>query len=97
MSKSDNSLRLDNRDALARLLRAWELAPQVMQDWRLVILLHGEENVDRMRQEAAAVTHFLPWLSPRGSDQAHDGKVSREPSRFSQQLQPLDTICTQRP
>lgn len=40
-------------------------------DWQMTILLHGEENLERLRRECACQAFFLPWLTPsaiRSSD-----------------------------
>ena len=56
---------------IRRLMQLWE-EPQsdskskkgVLADWQVVILLHGEEDLERMRRENPAFTYYLPWQSP---------------------------------
>lgn len=48
---------------LSRLMRLWDdHAPA--HDWRIVLMLHGEENVERVRSEAPCAVYHLPWLTP---------------------------------
>jgi hypothetical protein len=32
--------------------------------WRVMLLLHSEEDVERIRQETPCAVYSLPWLNP---------------------------------
>lgn len=49
--------------ALTRFLRLWMLESGDNTS-RILLLLHGAENVERMREETPCAVHFLPWLTP---------------------------------
>ncbi|WP_193212579.1 AAA family ATPase [Luteolibacter marinus] len=49
--------------AICRLNRLWGRFPYY-RDWRLVLMLHGAENVERIREEVPCEVYFLPWLVP---------------------------------
>lgn len=50
--------------AVARILEVWHHMKIDQLGWRIIMLLHGEENVDRFRAEARCVIYYLPWLTP---------------------------------
>ena len=56
---------------LARLLRLWSQVPG-LGDWDLVVLLHGEENCQRLLLDAPAAYYRLPWLPMHGGTVAED-------------------------
>lgn len=41
-----------------------KIATLLGEPWRLIFLLHGEDNFERMRQELPATSYRLPWLMP---------------------------------
>jgi energy-coupling factor transporter ATP-binding protein EcfA2 len=51
---------------LSRVLRLWNVQEGSGDPlWQVLILLHGEENVERIRHEVPCVVHWLPWLTPQ--------------------------------
>ncbi len=34
------------------------------KEWRILILFHGEDDLERFRHELPAAVYLLPWLSP---------------------------------
>ncbi|RYD27536.1 MAG: hypothetical protein EOP86_24385 [Verrucomicrobiaceae bacterium] len=69
---------------LARLMRVWG-GLNAGHGWRIILMLHGEENVERVRAEAPCAAYFLPWLTP-GLPREDKAKITidSEPSRFDQ-------------
>jgi hypothetical protein len=62
--------------------------------WQLILFLHGEQNVDRVRREASCATYFLPWLSPDAQLGA-EPVIRAEPSEIlSETLQDLSQIIS---
>ena len=53
--------------AFARLSLLWEDLHK-SDPWHLVLLLHGEENVERLQAEMPWILYSLPWLMPLGAD-----------------------------
>ena len=49
---------------LARLFRLWKRKP-ALAPWKVLMLLHAEDNVSRVRSEISCPVYFLPWLKPR--------------------------------
>jgi len=64
--------------AFARLHRLWKKYP-ALENWQLILLLHGAENFERFRDEVPCAAYFLPWLTP--SDPGTDGKIPSAPSK----------------
>jgi hypothetical protein len=50
--------------ALSRLLRVGVYS----RGWQILAFFHGEENVDRIREETSAVVFHLPWLQPSAAN-----------------------------
>ncbi len=84
---------------LGRLLRLWDRMAERLDGWRLIVLLHGEDNVERLRDEVPCITHFLPWLSPSRTGGSGDNTIliKNFPSRLSQDLQPLEKLFSAPP
>lgn len=82
--KLDNPLRLlilddpfQNMDELTittvargigRLLRLWHHEGGGLELWNLLILVHGEGTMNRIREEISCSASYLPWLQPRELD-----------------------------
>lgn len=50
--------------SFARLLRLWRDESLGLGDWQLVLLLHGEDDCERILLECPAAHYRLPWLAP---------------------------------
>ncbi|MCC5022532.1 MAG: AAA family ATPase [Candidatus Synoicihabitans palmerolidicus] len=53
--------------AIARLLRVWSGKSTLLNEWEIVLLLHGEENSQRVLADAPTAYYELPWLPPLGA------------------------------
>ena len=88
--KQDNPLRLlilddpfQNMDELTvttvargigRLMRLWDHEGGGMELWNLLILVHGEGTMNRIREEISCSASYLPWLQPKELDSQTDAK-----------------------
>ena len=75
---------------IRRLMQLWKEPVSdsengMLADWQVVILLHGEESLERMRREIPAHTYYLPWQSP-SSGSEEERTFDSEPPRFSGEL-----------
>lgn len=77
---------------LNRLLRLWARLDGQAHPWRLVLLLHGEQSVERFRDEAPCATYLLPWLSPQEVEGDALMDIVALPSLLKSGLQDLSTI-----
>jgi hypothetical protein len=82
---------------LGRLLRVWKRLDTDGPPWRLLILLHSEEDIACFRSEIPCVTYLLPWLSPQGTLAKSTPHTRVIPSLLRQQLQPLETVLSMPP
>ncbi|MFT5322692.1 MAG: energy-coupling factor transporter ATP-binding protein EcfA2 [Planctomycetaceae bacterium] len=92
--KLDNPLRLlilddpfQNMDELTvttvargigRLQRLWSHLGGGLEFWNLLILVHGEGTMNRIREEVSCSASYLPWLQPKeldGRTTTDSGKV----------------------
>lgn len=48
---------------LARLMRLWSTV-EAIRDWNVVLLLHSEEDCERILLEAPAAYYRIPWMAP---------------------------------
>jgi hypothetical protein len=89
--------------ALSKLMRLWRMveaqngapASGVGEPWRLLILLHGQDDVERFRVELPCVLYRLPWLGTAiDTDRRPDEIIAAEPSLLSDRLQPLATVLS---
>jgi hypothetical protein len=54
---------------LAKVLSLWFAADQPRVDqWQVMILLHGKKDLERFRRELPSAFYHLPWLSPSPRD-----------------------------
>jgi hypothetical protein len=65
--------------------------------WQLVFLFHGEDDLERFRQEIPAAVYLLPWLAPAAalSDEVSVGTETLK-STFRSTLQDLDNVVVRR-
>ena len=62
--------------------------------WQLILFLHGEQDVDRVRREVACATYLLPWLSP-DAQLGREAAITSEKSEFiGESLQDLGQILS---
>jgi hypothetical protein len=71
---------------LGRFLRLFSRIRGQLEDWRLIILLHREEDIQRFRFELPCITHLLPWLALEGAKSSAEQKPNCEIQRESSQL-----------
>lgn len=43
---------------LSKVLKLWP------SEWRMIVLMHAEGDLERMRRELPSAVYYLPWLSP---------------------------------
>jgi hypothetical protein len=79
---------------LARLLRLWKRhLDGAAPPWRIFLLLHAEDDVERIRAEVACAVYFLPWLSPCGDTKnIQDTTVRPSTSLLLGELQTLESV-----
>jgi hypothetical protein len=65
--------------------------------WQLAFLFHGEDDLERFRQEVPAAVYLLPWLAPAAASE-DQLSISAEPlkSTFDSELQNLGPIIKMR-
>ena len=81
---------------LGRLLRLWQRMDTGHAPWSMLLTVHGEENLERIRNEIHCAAYFLPWLSPHaGSDQSPP--IEPAPSLLKDDLQPLHELIQESP
>ncbi len=77
---------------LGRLLRLRRSLGDDERQWRLVLLLHGEQNVERVRQEIPCSVAFLPWLSPGAVTGGNPATMEVQPSWMTDELEDLAAL-----
>jgi hypothetical protein len=91
---------LQNMDELTVTTLARGIA-RVLHDfpagWRLVFLFHGEDDLERFRQEVPAAVYLLPWLAPSALV-GEEVDIEHDPLRstFASELQNLGPIIRTR-
>lgn len=79
---------------LGRFLRLRRGLGDGPDSWQLLLFLHGEQNVERVRREIPCATYFLPWLSP-GAELGKEPVIQAEKSQIvGDTLQDLTRILT---
>lgn len=53
---------------IGRLLRLWNHEGSRLGFWNLLILVHGEDTMNRIREEISCSASYLPWLQPKELD-----------------------------
>ena len=63
----------------------------------MLFLLHGEDDLERFRQEIPAAVYLLPWLAPSAGP-SDDVPILRErlKSTFDSELQDLSAVIKTR-
>jgi hypothetical protein len=51
------------------------------EGWQMILMFHGEEDLETFRREIPASVYHLPWLGPTTAAQANIHAVRIEPSR----------------
>lgn len=81
---------------ISRLFAVWKRYDQ-LADWSMTILLHGEENLERLRRECYCKAYFLPWLTPH-SENGDPPKITEDHPRYtSAQADDLEGFLEIRP
>ena len=77
---------------LKRLMSIWGFDTR-LKDWEILILLHGEENLERLRSECTSAVYFLHWLTPSriGEEENNDDELTRDDDPRSEK-RPLEGI-----
>ena len=58
--------------ALASVLRSWDQQGTAsLKDWQVIILLHSEGDLERLRSENHCAVYYLPWLASHSADNDH--------------------------
>lgn len=90
--------------AIGRLVRLWDVVdpPPVPGEpandrWRILLLLHGQDDVERIRTELPCIFHQLPWLGSVREKDLSPMQPTRDGSLLSETLQHLDTMIAWAP
>lgn len=75
---------------VGRLLRLWNAIDGATNTWRVVLLLHSEEHLERIRQEVSCAVYLLPWLSPEQAGEAAPCSIAPIASHLDSKLQSLE-------
>ncbi|MGE4183051.1 MAG: hypothetical protein AB7J34_24795, partial [Limisphaerales bacterium] len=79
---------------LGRFLRLRDRLGDGPDSWQLLLFLHGEQNVERVRREIPCATYLLPWLSP-GAELGREPTITTEPLEgIREPLQDLGPILS---
>jgi hypothetical protein len=54
-------------DKAADGIRVSKVASLVPEGWQLMLMFHGEEDLETFRREVPASVYYLPWLGPIGA------------------------------
>jgi len=75
---------------IGRLMRLWERAGQPagagMPFWNLLVLVHGEGTMNRIRSEVACSASYLPWQQPKELD-ARTGELPDDSDKQFDQVE----------
>lgn len=80
---------------LGRVMRLWQEWDRGSDHpWRVLLTLHGEENIERIRTEVPSITHFLQWLTPDPESDLGSERVivKRHQSLMPSRLQDLSAL-----
>jgi energy-coupling factor transporter ATP-binding protein EcfA2 len=75
---------------LAKVSRLWG------EDWKLLLLFHGQEDRDRFDQEIPLALYRLPWLSTEEVSK-DSGRIPADRIRYDTERQRLTTVVRTRP
>jgi hypothetical protein len=76
---------------LAKLVRLWP------EDWRLLLLFHGEDALERFRVETPGAVYELPWLTPVTCPEARVIEVDLTRSSGTIALQDIGQFIVEQP
>lgn len=76
---------------LGRVLR---LLPE---PWRLMLLFHGLDDLDRFRQEVPSWVYKLPWLTPAEREEGREMPAIESATGRRPELQPLENLLAAAP
>ncbi|MHC4876007.1 MAG: ATP-binding protein [Planctomycetota bacterium] len=68
--------------AIGRLMRLWQNEGNGLELWNMLVLVHGEGTMNRLRSEIACSAAYLPWLQPRELDAQTDGEKTNRVNGF---------------
>ena len=57
-----------------------KVATLLPEGWRLILMFHGEEDLETFRREVPASVYYLPWLGPTSAGEAGSHGVRVGPS-----------------
>ena len=57
-----------------------KVATLLPEGWRLILMFHGEENIETFRREVPASVYYFPWLGPTSAGEAGSHGVRVGPS-----------------
>ncbi|HTI68926.1 MAG TPA: ATP-binding protein [Candidatus Limnocylindria bacterium] len=60
--------------SLARLMRLWS-GHEILKQWHFVLLLHSEEDCERILIEAPAAFYRIPWMAPLTTPETKEDQV----------------------
>ena len=75
---------------LSRLLSVWE-QDELLQNWKIIVLLHGEENLERLRSECHCIAYFLKWITPHLENKSNI-EQDIDPRSHRDGFSPLDAL-----
>jgi hypothetical protein len=58
-----------------------KIAALLPPGWQLMLLFHGEEDLETFRREVPASVYYLPWLAPLGTGATNANGVLRDSPR----------------
>jgi hypothetical protein len=85
---------------LGRMMRLWQVWDRnAAQPWRVLLMLHSADDLERIRSEVPCITHWLQWLSPdtQADLDAPEVAVSRQASLLGSSMQALDQLIRSGP
>lgn len=81
--------------ALTKVTRLWQTLevtePPPAVPWKIILLLHGQDDVERFRVEMPCAFYRLPWLGPVGAEVAQS-EISDDGSLLADTPQNLATV-----
>jgi len=76
---------------LARLVRI------LPEPWQILLLFHGEDDLERFRQEVPCAIYLLPWLAPAATESKIPEVIEPQPGNVSTTPQSLMKLLAERP
>ena len=82
--------------AMAKIERLWRHSPGTQDEgWKILLLLHGQDDAERFRVEVPCAFYRLPWLGPIGAP--NDFIIKDEGSLLADDFQPLTNTLSELP